>query len=161
MFRNYLKLTWRNLAKNSTYSTIIISGLVLAYSACLAIVLFVENETSYDRQSPDADRIYRVVHNSVDDNGTHIPDATSPSALAPLLAQDISQIESTVRIVPTWSLKSLVSGGGKSFYEGRILGADSNMIRFFGLKVIEGNGNLNDPSKVAITESTAKRYFNT
>jgi len=109
MFRNYLKLGWRNLAKNSTYSIIIISGLVLAYSACLAIFLFVENETSYDRQSPDAERIYRVVKNFVNDDGTTVPDATTPSALAPHLLEDISQLESVVRIWPTWSQKMLIA----------------------------------------------------
>ena len=160
MLRNYLKLSWRNLAKNSTYSIIIISGLVLAYSACLAIFLFVDNETSYDRQSPDADRIYRVIHNVVDDDGTKIPDATTSTPLAPALGHDISQIESTLRIIPTWGQKILVTdGGSKKFYESGIVGADSNMISFLGLEVIAGSPELGGPKKIAITESIAKKYF--
>ncbi len=158
MLVNYLKLSWRNLAKNSTYSIIIISGLVLAYSACLAIFLFVKSETSYDRQSPDAERIYRVVHNTLEDDGTSIPDATTPSALAPLLQHDISQVESVVRLRPTWGVKALVKAGGKEFFEPRIVGTDSNMVAFFGLKVIAGDPKL-DPKKVVITESIARKYF--
>jgi putative ABC transport system permease protein len=161
MLRNYLTLTWRNLAKNSTYSIIIISGLVLAYSACLVIFLFIDNETSYDRQSPDADRIFRVTHIAVDDAGTRINDTTTPKALGPLLSQDITAIESTVRIIPTWSVRVLVTGNKKSFYEPRIVGADSNMISFFGFKTIAGNPKLDDPTKVVVTESIAKKYFGT
>lgn len=101
MFANCLKLGWRNLSRNGTYSVIIISGLVLAHSACLAIFLFVKSETSYDRQSPDADRIYRVVHTAVDDEGTRIADPTTPSTMGPLLMKDISQLASVVRIMPT------------------------------------------------------------
>lgn len=161
MLRNYLKLSWRNLAKNSTYSIIIISGLVLAYSACLAIFLFVDNEKGYDRQSPDADRIHRLVHNAINDDGTTLPDPTSPCTMAPLLSKDISQIESVVRVLPTWGVKALVSNGSKSFYEPKIVGVDSNMIDFFGLKVIAGDPTLDDPKDLAITESIAKKYFGT
>jgi putative ABC transport system permease protein len=158
MLRNYLKLTWRNLSRNSTYSIIIISGLVLAYSACLVIFLFVQSETGYDRQSPDAERIYRVVHDDIDDDGTVIADATTGSAFAPVLAHDISQVETAVRIAPLWGLKALVRAGTIAFYEQGLVGADSNMISFFNLKVVAGKATLNKKD-VAITESIAKKYF--
>jgi putative ABC transport system permease protein len=102
MIRNYMKLAWRNLVKQKIYSVIIVSGLALAYSACILIFLFVREETSYDRQSPDADRIYRVVKDFVNDDGTTLPDATTPPALAPALQNDISQVESVVSIFPAW-----------------------------------------------------------
>lgn len=159
MLKNYLKLTWRNLARNSSYSIIIISGLVLAYSACLVIFLFVKSETGYDRQSPDADRIYRVIHDATDDKGTIVSDATTSAALAPVLLHNISQIESAVRIAPTWGVKALVRAGSNAFYEQRIFGADSNMVGFFGLKVLAGEQVLRDKKTVAITESIAKKYF--
>ncbi|HMJ70452.1 MAG TPA: ABC transporter permease [Cyclobacteriaceae bacterium] len=158
MLRNYLKLTWRNLSRNSTYSIIIISGLVLAYSACLLIFLFVNTETSYDTQSPDAERIYRIVHDDIDDDGTVVADATTGSAFAPALIHDISQIETALRIVPTWGVKALVRNGPKAFYEPRIVGADSNMISFFNLKVVAGKATLSKHD-IAITESIAKKYF--
>jgi putative ABC transport system permease protein len=158
MLKNYLKLTWRNLARNSTYSIIIISGLVLAYSACLVIFLFVQSETSYDRQSPDAERIYRISHDEIDDKGTVVPDVTTAPAFAPVIAQEISQVESAVRITPTWGVKALVTGGGKAFYEPRIVGADSNMISFFGLKVVKGVPTIGKQN-IALTESIAKKYF--
>lgn len=159
MLRNYLKLTWRNLARNSTNSIVILTGLVLAYSACLVIFLFVHNEKSYDRQSPDADRMYRVIHDAIDDKGTVVSDATTSAALAPVLLDNISQLESAVRITPTWGVKGLVRTGDKAFYEQRIFGVDSNFVSFFGLKVLAGEPTLRDSNTVAITESIAKKYF--
>jgi len=48
MLRNYFKLIWRNLLRNSIYSVIIVSGLALAYICCLLIYLFVLEEKSFD-----------------------------------------------------------------------------------------------------------------
>src|ERR1044072_4220033 len=103
MFQNYLKLTWRNLVRNGTYSFIVISGLVLAYSACLVIFLFVKNEMSYDRSSPDRDRMYRIAEHKQNDDGSIVETPTTPSGLGPALDQEVSQIESAVRVLPSWS----------------------------------------------------------
>src|SRR5689334_7801597 len=100
MIRNYLKLAWRNLVKQNVYSAIIISGLALAYSACILIFLFVREETSYDKQSPDHDQIYRVVKDFVNDDGTTLPDATTCPAMAPAIQNDIAQVNSVVRVFP-------------------------------------------------------------
>src|SRR5688572_27000326 len=133
MVLNYLKLAWRNLAKQKIYSLIIVSGLALAYSACIVIFLFVREETSYDKQAADHERIHRVVKDFVNDDGTFLPDATTPPALAPALQSDISQVESVIRIFPSWGTKFLVRNGEISFYEPRVYRADSNLFRFFSL----------------------------
>lgn len=161
MLRNYLTLTYRNLAKNSVYAIIIVSGLALAYTACLVIYLFLREESSYDRQSSDSERIYRVVKNFVNDDGTIIPDATTPAAMAPLITKDVSQVESAVRFYPAWGAKFLVKNGDKAFYEPRLWLADSNVLKFFSLRVIAGDADkaLVDPQSVVITESIAKKYF--
>lgn len=160
MLQNYLKLTWRNLIRNSTYSFIVISGLVLAYSACLLIFLFVRNEVSYDRLSPDHDRIYRIAEHKTNDDGSIVETPTTPCGLGPALNHEVSQIESTVRVLPGWSVKSLVSHGPKSFYEERIVGADTNFVNFFGFKVIAGEPTIKDKQSLILTESTARKYFN-
>lgn len=160
MFRNYLKLTWRNLVRNGTYSFIVISGLVLAYSACLVIFLFVKSEMSYDRFSPDHERMYRIAEHKVNDDGSIVETPTTPPGLGPALNHEVSQIEVAVRMLPTWGVKALFSNGDKSFYEARVVGADSNFVSFFGLKVVAGEGTLKDMQSLILTESTAKRYFN-
>lgn len=163
MIRNYLKLAWRNLAKQKIYSVIIVSGLALAYSACILIFLFVREETSYDRQSPDSDRIFRVVKDFVNDDGSTLPDATTPPALAPALQNDISQVESVVRVFPSWGDKFLLRAGEKSFYEPRLYRADSNVFNFFAIPFIAGDVQtaLTGSNSMVISETTAKKYFGT
>lgn len=164
MIRNYMKLAWRNLVKQKIYSVIIVSGLALAYSACILIFLFVREETSYDRQSPDADRIYRVVKDFVNDDGTTLPDATTPPALAPALQNDISQVESVVRIFPAWGQKFLVRAGStpeKSFFEPGIYRADSNVFKFFSIPLLAGDAEtaMKESNSIVISETIANKYF--
>ena len=49
MIRNHIKIAWRNLLKNSTYSLINIIGLTIGLAACLAVTTVVIDESSYDR----------------------------------------------------------------------------------------------------------------
>jgi putative ABC transport system permease protein len=161
MLRNYLKLSLRNLAKNSVYSAIIISGLTLAFGCCLITMLFVMEETSFDKQSPDSHRIFRVAQNFVNADGTIIPDATTPAAIAPLIAQDIAAVESIVRIYPAWGSRLLVRANDKSFYESRLWSADSSLFSLFSLEVISGDParTLTQKQGLVITESLGKKYF--
>ena len=60
MFKNYLKIAWRNIRKNKTFSIINITGLAIGLSCFLLIALYVMDELSYDKFYPNADRIYRI-----------------------------------------------------------------------------------------------------
>jgi putative ABC transport system permease protein len=60
MNKTYLKLAWRSLQKNKTFSLINVFGLALGLATCLLIMLYVIDELSYDYTSPNAYRIYRV-----------------------------------------------------------------------------------------------------
>ena len=61
MFRNYLKIAWRNLLKRKTYAFINIFGLALGAAICLLIVLFIKSESSVDSWRADSDNVYRMV----------------------------------------------------------------------------------------------------
>jgi len=58
MWRNYLTVGVRALAKNKTYAFINIFGLALGLAACLLILLYVRYERSYDTWMPGAERAY-------------------------------------------------------------------------------------------------------
>ena len=60
MIKNYLKTTFRNLWKNKTYSFINIIGLAFGTLCCLYILLYVENQYSYDKHYANAKDIYRI-----------------------------------------------------------------------------------------------------
>ena len=60
MLLSYLKIALRNLWKNKSFSFINIFGLAMGLATCLLIVLYITDETSFDRFHEKAQRIYRV-----------------------------------------------------------------------------------------------------
>src|SRR3954469_12642732 len=60
MWRNYLTVMLRRLARDRAYAAITIAGLALGLAGCLLILTYVKYERSYDRWLPDNDRIYQV-----------------------------------------------------------------------------------------------------
>jgi len=60
MFRNYIKTAFRNLKRYKGYSFINLMGLAIGISCCIIILIYVQDEFSYDRYTEDYDRIYRV-----------------------------------------------------------------------------------------------------
>ena len=68
MFKNYLKIAVRNLLKYKTYSIINVSGLAIGIACCLLILLYIQDELSYDRFHDNADQIYRVASEESSDN---------------------------------------------------------------------------------------------
>lgn len=161
MFKNNLKIAFRNLRKHKSISFINIFGLAVGMACCLLILLFVKDETSYDRYNRDADRIVRVVKDFVNDDGSRLPDATTPPALAPAMQAEIPEVEHVTRVFPGWGNKFLISYGDKKFIEERFFRVDSSFFDVFTFPFIKGNAKsaFKDLNSILITESTAKKYF--
>jgi len=60
MFKNYLKITLRNIEKHKGYSFINIVGLAIGIACCILILLWVRDELSFDMYHKNARQIYRV-----------------------------------------------------------------------------------------------------
>lgn len=96
MWRNYLTVGFRALAKNRTYAFINIFGLSIGMAACLMILLFVRYELSYDRWIPGAEQSYQVQNWNVSkETGEERQWQMAPYATAAALAKDFPQIEKT------------------------------------------------------------------
>ena len=61
MLLNYIKIAFRNLKKQKSYSLINVLGLAIAISVFSVIFLFITTELDYDKHYENGDRIYRVV----------------------------------------------------------------------------------------------------
>src|SRR5688572_8781829 len=155
MFRNYLKIAIRNLGKHKTVSFINISGLALGIAICLLIALFIKDELSYDRHHKDAGRIYRVVKDFVNTDGTRLPDATSPPAIAPASQKEIPEVEVVARLMPGWVTKFYVRAGEKRFIEENVYMADSSIFDVFTFHFVQGNAKtaLQPIDAVVLTQS--------
>src|SRR5688500_5581873 len=162
MIKNYFKIAWRNLLKYKVFSLINIFGLATGLACSLLIFLFVKDELSYDQYHKNADRVYRVVKDFINDDGSRIPDATSPPALAPAMQKEIPEVEGVTRIRPDWGGTWLLEyGDKKNISENRYWRADSNFFDIFTYTFIKGDPKtaLSDVTSVVITESIAKKYF--
>jgi len=130
--------------------------------ACsLLIFLFVKDETSYDRFHHDAGHIYRVVKDFVNDDGSRLPDATTPPALAPAMQKDIPEVAITTRVFPGWGANFLIKYGDKKISEDKLYRVDSSFFDVFTFPFVHGNAKdaFKEVQSIVLTESSAKRYF--
>ncbi len=161
MYKSYFTIAWRNLWKHKSLSFINIFGLATGMACSLLIFLFVADELGYDRHNKDADRIHRVVKDFVNSDGSHIPDATTPPALAPAIQGEIPGIEHVTRVFPGWGSSFLVSYNDKHIYIEKLFRADSSFFDVFTFSFVEGNAKdaFKQLNSVVLTESAVRKYF--
>ncbi len=158
MLLNYLKVAIRNLIRNKFYSFINIFGLTVGITATMLIVLFVNDELSYDRFHTNSDRIYRVGVKGIL-SGAEFNMATSCSPMASALVAEFPEVESAIRI--TQFTNVVLKNEEDVFTEPKMLLADSNFFEFFTFELIEGDMKtaLKGPNQIVLTEAAALKYF--
>jgi len=164
MISNYLKTALRNIQKHKGYSLINIFGLAIGMACCLLIMMYVQDELSYDRYHTHADRIYRVIEEvrleGVGEESSSMPFPAGDTI--PLEYPDA--VEAAVRFynfqLPKLSVEYGTTGT-KRFNEPRFFFADSAVFRVFSFKLVEGDPHkaLEEPNSVVITEDMADKYF--
>lgn len=159
MFRNYLTVALRNLLRHKGYSAINVLGLAIGIACCVLILLYVQDELSYDQYHEKKDRIYRLVE-SATVAGRSIEAAVTPPPWAPVLAKDYPVIEAYTRIKPPAS-RWLIRYQEKRFYERYFAFVDSSFFHIFTFPLVQGDAKsvLADPHTVVLSESMAGKYF--
>lgn len=154
MIKNYLKIAFRNLLRHKAYSLLNISGLAIGMACSILILLWVQNELSYDRFHANAHRLYRITANASD-----FKVAINPAGMPAGLKQEMPAIKSFVRL--TLPTTRLFETEGRKFQEKRVFYADSNFLELFSFPLVKGNPAtaLRGVDGVLITESMAKKYF--
>jgi putative ABC transport system permease protein len=157
VFSNYLKIAVRNLLRQKVHSFINIAGLAIGLTCSMLIVLWVQDELSYDRYNEKADDIYRVVETQHYTGDKVIPVAVTPSALAGALKEEVPGIVRSTR----FSFSSLTIRHGDNVATEGIAMVDPDFLQMFTLRFIEGDPKtaLNDPHSLILTVNAAKRYF--
>jgi putative ABC transport system permease protein len=158
MIRNYIKIAFRNLWKNKSFAGINIFGLAIGISVCFIIMLFVQDELSYDRFNTNADRIVRVVFKA-NINGGKIFEANVMPPVAQTMKNDYPEVEEATRIRQI--SKPKVTYADKIFKEGSMAFIDANFFKVFTLPFVKGDVKtaLQQTNTVVITQETADRYF--
>jgi putative ABC transport system permease protein len=152
MIKNYLKIAFRVIKKHKGYSFINITGLAVGIACCVLILLWVQDELSFDRFHKNLKQIYRT---SLNIKGQWT--SSSPWALAPLLKQEYPEIRSATRYREN---ELLFTYEDKSFYEGTAF-VDPDFFDIFTFPWVKGSTDNPFPTmtSVVITERTATKYF--
>jgi putative ABC transport system permease protein len=160
MWRNYLTVALRALARHKVYSFINIVGLALGLSACLLILLYVRYETSFDRALPDAQRVYQVQTLFTDpETGNRRLQQGTEGVVAETLAKDFPEIEAIARADGD---KPVLLDRGEAQYA-EMLSADPSFFRILQPPFLAGDPKtaLDDTSSLEVSRSEAVKRFGT
>lgn len=156
MFKNYVKIAFRNLVKNKSYSAINISGLAISLACAILILLWVQDEISFDGFHENRAQIYRVTSDFQNNSGVW---ASTPGPLAEALPENIPEVNYAAPFRSRTN--NLVRYGDKMFMEDGVAVTTSSFFKIFSFKFILGDPNtaLTSPNHIVLTESMAQKYF--
>jgi putative ABC transport system permease protein len=155
---NYFKITIRKIRRQKVYSLINILGLAIGMACTMLILLWVQDESGFDKHHEKAGRIYRV--------GTQFGPTTSQRGAftAPPMAQamldEFPEVQHAVRI-DLWDKNIIVRRGDEYFIQEDLIWADPSIFDVFTLKFVQGNPGaaLAQPDGIVLTDETAQKYF--
>ncbi|HVU98364.1 MAG TPA: ABC transporter permease [Puia sp.] len=157
MLKNFFTVAWRNLYRGKGFSFINISGLAVGMASALLILLWVQNELSYDGFYHHSDRLYQVWRNGKDNTGISSQNIT-PQIVGPTMKKDYPEVERASRVF--WDETLLLSRGEKKI---SIIGtmADPDFLEMFDFPLLQGDRAtaLSSPTGMVITQKTAKAFF--
>jgi ABC-type antimicrobial peptide transport system permease subunit len=157
MLKNFFKVAFRNLWRSKGFSAINIIGLAIGMASAIIILLWIQNEVSYDQFHEKKDRIYEAWNRARFD-GKLMSWSTTPKILARTLEKDLPEVEQATRV--QWPNNFLFMIGDKKFL---IRGnqVDSNFLQMFSFPLIEGDPKtaLREPYSIVITQKMAIRLF--
>ncbi|MEO5593174.1 MAG: ABC transporter permease [Chitinophagaceae bacterium] len=154
MLKNYFKIAFRNIMRHKAYSVINISGLAIGMASSILILLWVQNELSYDRFHKNAGELYRVTASAGDFKA-----AVNPAGMPAGLKAQMPEIISYVRL--SHPVTILLETGNRKFTEGKVFYADSNFLEIFSFPLVKGSAGtaMQRPDALLLTEDMATKYF--
>ncbi|UCC38610.1 MAG: ABC transporter permease [Candidatus Aminicenantes bacterium] len=158
MFKNYLKIAWRNLAKQKVYSAINILGLAVGLAGAILAFLFVQNELSYDRFHKNTKNLYRlhtIFHaedGSIERNWKSV---TMP--MGPAVEEYFPEITHSIRV----SYEYATVKTGERLFREKVTMVDKPFFQVFSFPLITGNPSsvFSQDYSLILTENHARKYF--
>jgi putative ABC transport system permease protein len=158
MIKNYLKIAIRCLARRKNYTLINIGGLAAGLACCMVILLYVYNESSYDRYHKDVDRIYRVLeYRKVP--AVEFCTARISAMVATVLEEYENEVEQIARVFPVGN--TLVKRDTIAAFEDRVYYTESEIFEILSVPFLSGDPDtaLESTNNVVLTQRMAVKYF--
>jgi putative ABC transport system permease protein len=157
MFRNYFKIALRNLFRNKGFSLTNILGLTIGMTCTILILLWVQDELTYNKFHANYNNIYKVMATR-DFNNQVFTDENMVLPLAQSIQKEIPQVKYAV-VTTHQQPHILAYGDAKLKKQGHTVG--EHFFDMFSWKFIKGNKEtaLPDAYSIVLTQSTAKALF--
>jgi ABC-type antimicrobial peptide transport system permease subunit len=156
MFKNYLKVAFRNLWRSKGFSFINITGLAIGMATAVLIFLWIYNEVSYDRFHKNGHNLYQAWNRGVYDDKLQCWNST-PKILGPTLKLEFPEVADFSRGYFRWFVTAV--GDRKTSSSAMI--TDPAFLKMFSFPLLQGNVEtaLNDPYSIVVTDKMAKKMF--
>ncbi|HBE40139.1 MAG TPA: hypothetical protein DDW27_02880, partial [Bacteroidales bacterium] len=160
MFKNYFISAYRSIKKDKLYSVLNIFGPAIGITCAILILLYVQEELTFDKHNKNYDHIYRL-ESDFNISGKATMAALVPIPMAPTLKDEYPEIKEITRFVGFGIQDILFQYKDVKFFEDKIYFADSTVFKVFDYEFILGSPDnaLNEPNTIVITKSFASRYF--
>ncbi len=158
MFRNYIKIAFRNIKRHKVYSFINIAGLTIGMTCVVLLLLWIQDELSFNKFHEKIDDIYVVsAHIKKERDDLQLP---SVPGVGPLLEELFPEVEESARFLAGYQT-FILSYKDRTFSEPRVFPADPEVLEMFTFPLIEGDPKtaLKDPYSLVLSERIAKKYF--
>ncbi|HEA20309.1 MAG TPA: FtsX-like permease family protein [Pricia antarctica] len=156
MLKNYLKIGWRNLMKDKTFTALNVIGLSVASGIAILLSMAAFFDLSFDKFHEKGDRIYQVYWTEQTPRG---PEAGTslPAPFADALKTEVPGVESITRFLEAEALTTY----GDTEINLDAVWVDADFFEMFTFPVLKGKKNdvLQNKSSVVITEQTAEKLF--
>ncbi|HXB94444.1 MAG TPA: ABC transporter permease [Puia sp.] len=159
MLKNYFKIALRNLRKSKMYSFINITGLSAGIAVSILLLLWVDDELSFDRFNVNAKDLYTMMPKFENGSDPTIWN-TTPAPVAIYAKKEVPGVEDACRVTENWAV-SVFEYNGKKLSEWHNCLADSSFFSMFTYPIIKGNPKrpFLDAHSIVLSESTAKAFF--
>lgn len=159
LVKNYMKVSFRDLKRNKTFTAINLFGLVAGMTVSLLMLQYVFFQTSFDDFNADADRIYRVINDRYQNGELVQHGAITYPTIGPAMKKDFPELEAYTRMV--YSGPNFISFEEDVYRTDDYVIADEHFMNFFSYELIEGNRDecLDAAFKMVLTRSFAKKLI--
>ncbi|MDA3813950.1 MAG: ABC transporter permease [Candidatus Cloacimonetes bacterium] len=160
MLKNYFKVAFRNIVRHKAFSFINITGLAIGLICFILIMMWIQDEMSFDNFHQDADRIFITGLDYKIGNQEGRGIKCNPP-LAPAMMAEIPEIESATRFLHAVNKLVTYKDNDINFLENGIFYADSTIFNVFTIPLITGDPTdlLTRKNTLVITQEMAQKYF--
>ncbi|MGE0079012.1 MAG: ABC transporter permease [Bacteroidales bacterium] len=148
----------RILLNKIAFTVLNVLGLAIGIAPSVLIFHYINYEKSYDSFQNNSDNLYRLTYGRLSANGENVEFASACPAIGPLLKEYFPEVKRIARMAVR---EGTFSFGENKFVERKIYYAEQDIFNILKFDILKGDvkNSLNQPNKIVVNRSIAKKYF--